>query len=322
MRHVGIDISKSTLSVAQLEPAWSVEVPNTKAGIQRIIKKLRGQATRVAVEATASYGFDLVEALAGAEGVEVMVANPRATRNFAKSTRQRGKTDRADSAMLARFAFAMEFVPWTPPSAPAKELRDVMRRRKQLVDQMGAEKKRLKELCSQQRPNAFVVEDLKDHIAHLERRVKRLEKQALAVVKQDPALDAWRERLNSAPGVADVTSLGVISELACLPPDMDARQLTAFTGLDPQPWQSGNMDAARRISKRGNKRLRTSLFLAAWNTTRCSPHVAAWRERLIKRGKAPKVATIAVARRLLHAFAAMRKSEQSWDGEAFHPLAA
>ena len=143
MRHLGIDISKSTLSVTQLEPAWSAEFPNTKAGRQRLTKRLRGQTTRVVVEATASYGVDLVEALAGTDGVEVMVANPRATRHFAKSTRQRGKTDRADSAMLARFAYAMEFVPWTPPSTTAKELRDVMRRRKQLADQMGAEKKRL-----------------------------------------------------------------------------------------------------------------------------------------------------------------------------------
>ncbi len=103
---------------------------------------------------------------------------------------------------------------------------------------------------------------------------------------------------------------------------MDARQLTAFAGLDPQPWQSGTMDAARRISKRGNKRLRTGLFLAAWNTTRFSPHVSVWRQRLVNRGKPPKVADVAVARRLLHSFVAMRKHEQPWNGEAFHRITA
>ena len=322
MRHAGIDVSKSTLAIALLESLRTADVPNTKAGIDRIAQMLGEEPIRVVIEATASYGFDLASALARMPNVELMAANPRATRNFARSTRQRGKTDRTDSLMLARFASAMEFVPWTPPTASALELRDVMRRRKQLADQKAAEKKRLVELRSQQRPNPIVVEDLEDHVKHLEGRIVRLEQQALSVGRQDPWLDTWRQQLISVPGVANVTALAVISELACLPPDMDARQLTAFAGLDPQPWQSGTMDAKRRISKRGNKRLRTALFLAAWNATRFSPHVAAWRDRLIQRGKAPKVATIAVARRLLHAFVAMRDREQSWDGDAFHPLAA
>ena len=320
MRYAGIDVSKSTLSAALFEPAWSAEVPNTSQGIAQLVKKLAQQPTRTVVEATASYGLDLVDALAETSGIEVMVANPRATRNFAKATRQRGKTDRSDSQMLARFASAMEFVPWTPPGRSARELRQLMRRRKQLVDHMAAEKRRLKELRCQARPNAIVVEDLEDHIQHLGSRISKLEKQALEVTKQDAALDSWRAQLITTPGVADLTALAVISELAVLPPDMDGRQLTAFAGLDPQPWQSGTMDAARRISKRGNKRLRTALFLAAWNTNRFSPHVAAWRQKLVERGKAPKVADIAVARRLLHSFVAMRKRGESWNGDAFHRL--
>ncbi|MBX2796903.1 MAG: transposase [Myxococcales bacterium] len=129
MRHAGIDVSKSTLSVALLEPAWSVDVPNTPAGIDQIAKRLR---SRRRAGPHAQHRGD------GRQSP--------ATRNFAKAIRQRGKTNRADSQMLARFASSMEFVPWTPPSAAAKQLREVMRRRKQLVDQMATEKRRLVEL--------------------------------------------------------------------------------------------------------------------------------------------------------------------------------
>ncbi|MEO0602889.1 MAG: IS110 family transposase [Myxococcota bacterium] len=320
MRHAGIDVSKSTLSVALLDGEWEAELPNTEAGIQRLVKRLGTMPTRVAIEATASYGFDLVDALAQTDDVEVMVINPRASRNFAKATRRRGKTDRGDSHVLARFASAMEFTPWTAPSPQARELRQLVRRRKQLVDQAASEKRRRKELLSLQRPDAFVIETLDANLEHLRKLIARVEAKALQSAKTDPELDAWRQQLVTTPGIADVTALCIIAELAFLPDNMDGRQLTAYAGLDPQPWQSGQMDASRRISKRGNKRLRCALFLAAWNTARFSPHVGAWRDRLLARGKHAKVADIAVARRLLHAFAAMRKRGTPWDGDTFHRI--
>jgi transposase len=101
------------------------------------------------------------------------------------------------------------------------------------------------------------------------------------------------------PGIGDVTTLALIAELACMPDDLGPKQLTAMAGLDPQPHQSGTMDAQRRISRKGNERLRTTLYIAAWNASNYSPNVKAYRDALVERGKASNVAYIAVARRLL-----------------------
>lgn len=320
MNYAGIDISKETLHLAVLEPAWQGEFPNTPAGHKKLCDRLQrlDGAVRVVLEATASYGDGICRALASLGDVEVMVANPRATKSFAKALDQRGKTDKIDSAMLARFAIAMPFKPWVPPTAIASQLRKLMRRRLQLVHQVTAEKVRLTELRCDTSPEAFVVEDICDNIQDLCERVKRMENRALELIKTDKALNAWRVQLCTIPGIANITALAVISELACLPAEMDAKQLVAYAGLDPRPWQSGHMDATRRISKRGNKRLRTALYLAAWNATRFSPDVATWRQQLIDAGKKPKLADIAVARKLLHAMEGMRRTGTTWDGSKFN----
>ncbi len=244
-----------------------------------------------------------------------MVANPRATKAFAKANNQRGKTDPLDSRMLALFGQAMTFRAWTPPSPEADVLRRITRRREQLVDMRRMEKQRRAEALAT--GDSYTVEAVEHHIAFLDIQIKATEKQALKHVREHEALSRWVDSMLSIPGVANITAVGIVAELACMPHDLDNKQVTAFVGLDPTPHQSGKADWKRRISRRGNKRLRTLLYLAAWNTTRCSPEVKAWRERLIERGKAPKVADVAVSRKLLLVARAMRHRPQLWDGSRF-----
>lgn len=324
MRHVGIDVSKKTLQVCSLNPPWQANIPNNARGHQQIIARLSrdSQPVHVVLEATASYGLDVTKALAQAPHIDVMVVNPRAAKSFAKALDQRGKTDGMDATMLARFAAAMPFKRWLPPPEPYSALRQLMRRRRQVVQERTAEKVRLEEARAGNHTVPFVLLDIEETISFLDHRVKAIQREALAHVCAHPDLAAWFDQLRTIPGVADITALDFMAELGCLPQDMDVRQLTAYAGLDPQPFQSGTMDASRRISKRGNKRLRTALYLAAINTTRHSTHVSAWRQRLIGKGKPPKLANIAVARRLLHAIVGMRKSGTDWDGTKFYAGAA
>lgn len=89
MNHVGIDVGQKELVVvvsvnSKARPAKSFE--NTTTGHQAIIHhlaKLKGE-TRICLEATGVYHFDLAVALSRTEGLEVMVINPKASHNFAK----------------------------------------------------------------------------------------------------------------------------------------------------------------------------------------------------------------------------------------------
>jgi len=77
----------------------------------------KGSRPWVCLEATAVYHLEVALALHEARGVEVMVANPRATKDFARAQMQRSKTDRSDALSLLEFARRMPFEPWEPPPA-------------------------------------------------------------------------------------------------------------------------------------------------------------------------------------------------------------
>ena len=124
----GIDVSSKELVVA-IDPGagriWEGTFPNDASGHRKLIQRLaRGKVlARVCVEATGIYHLDLCVALEQAKGIEVMVANPRTTKDFARAQLRRSKTDRTDAHSLLEFVRRMEFEPWAPPSAPVRALR-------------------------------------------------------------------------------------------------------------------------------------------------------------------------------------------------------
>jgi len=89
------------------------------------------------------YGLDLALALSEAQGIELMVANPRAVRHFAQALMKRSKNDpigrRRAGGVLPR---AMPFQRWVRPSPTALALRAMTRRLRELVEIQSVEKNR------------------------------------------------------------------------------------------------------------------------------------------------------------------------------------
>ena len=81
------------------------------------------------------------------------------------------------------------------------------------------------------------------------------------------------------------------------------RQVAAYAGLAPTPWQSGAVDRDQGVSKAGNPRLRTTLIQLAWLWLRNQPHSALtlwFRERVSRNGgRLRKTTIVALARKLL-----------------------
>jgi len=81
------------------------------------------------------------------------------------------------------------------------------------------------------------------------------------------------------------------------------RQVAAYAGLAPTPWQSGSVDREQGVSKAGNPRLRTTLIQLAWLWLRHQPHSALtlWFEERVRRnaGRLKKTTIVALARKLL-----------------------
>jgi transposase len=80
------------------------------------------------------------------------------------------------------------------------------------------------------------------------------------------------------------------------------RQVAAYAGLAPTPWQSGTVDRQQGVSKAGNPRLRTTMIQLAWLWLRHQPGSALSRwfhERMERSSGRRKTTIVALARKLL-----------------------
>lgn len=321
----GIDVSKDRLDVAvcrdgvREETAWFA---NDAPGHRKLVGWLtkRGRAARVVLESTGTYSFDLALALHRARGITVMVANPRAVKQFAGALLQRSKTDVTAAAALREYARRMPFVAWQPPAPEVLELRALARRIAALVVERTRERNRLQAVQASAEASALVVNDIEVNIRHLERRVDRLTAQAVTLLRQHSELARGFARLTSVRGIATHSAVQLLPELLVLPADMTVRQWVAHAGLDPRAYQSGTSVAKpARISKLGNAHLRRALFMPALVAVQHEAHVRAFFDKLVARGKKPLQAYVAVMRKLLHAIYGMLRTDTDFIPEKFHP---
>jgi len=323
--HSGIEVSSEQLLVALRRDGQTLPLkafPNTPAGHRAVAAYLarKGRVVRVCMESTGVYGLDLALLLHRQAGLEVMVANPRAVRHFAQALMQRSKTDALDAGMLLEFAARMEFQPWRPPSRAVLHRCALARRLAAITELCVAEKNRLHAARAAQALPAVIRQDLDRSIAFHQRAAARLTRQARKLIEADPLLRERFEQLDSVPGIAETSAIPLLAELGMLSPDLDVRQWVASAGLDPREYSSGrSVHKKVRISKTGNRHLRRALYMPALVAVQHDPHLRAFYEHLLARGKMKMQALVAVMRKLLHAIFGMFKHHQLYDGaRLFH----
>jgi transposase len=112
--------------------------------------------------------------------------------------------------------------------------------------------------------------------------------------------------LLSIPGIGEVTAATILGEIGDINNFETAKQLVAYSGLDPSVYQSGNFRAKNtKISKRGSPYLRKALFQATSAAVRkrpngpCNSVLYEYYTNKVNAGKPPKVALIATCNKLL-----------------------
>jgi transposase len=324
MLFCGIDVSAATLAVAvqqQEQPLEQREFSNSASGHKALIAWLRKRKApvRVSLEATGIYSLDLALALDRAEGIEVAVLNPKAVHRFAQTLR-RSKTDKADAQALAAYSLRMPFAAWRAPDQKGLQLRMVSRHIATLTVEQTRKMNRLHAAQRSVATPRCVVQDLRRSLAGLKRRIARLRCEAVAMVRADDAMRQRFDLLTGMPGIAEISALQLLGELAALSPEMSVRQWVAHSGLDPAHEVSGTSVHKRsRISRAGNRHLRRVLYMPALVAIRRDAHMKAFYQLLQSRHKAKLQALIAVARKLLHAIYGIFKSLKPYDGRKLFP---
>jgi len=203
-----------------------------------------------------------------------MVVNLKASHNFAKALIKNSKTDSVDAETLAQYAERMDFVAWIRPSNEKIAIRSLARRINALTRQKAVAKNHLHTLTvSQETPKAILC-DVKLAISQLEKRIDRLAKEVLILIKQQTELERVFLLLIGIKGVAQTSAIALMGELLWLPPDLSHREWVKFAGLDPRVFDSGkSVHKKTRISKAGNRHIRTALYMPALSAKQHDPHV-------------------------------------------------
>jgi transposase len=326
MEACGIEVSAQELVVAltgKQGEAVLHRFANTAAGHGQLLRALTrgGKRVRACLEATGVYGLDVALLLSAQQGLEVMVANPRAVRHFARAMMQRSKNDQLDAVVLWEFAGRMPFTAWARPEKNTLALWALARRLEALTKQCTAEKNRQHAAGVSQAIPECVRRSIARTLRFLQREIKQLRAEALQCIAADARLQRRYQLLLSVPGIGEVSAIHILAELLLLPEDRDVRQWVAYAGLDPREYSSGtSVRKYTRISKVGNRHLRCALYMPALVASRREPHLRGFYEHLLARGKKKRPALMAVARKLLHAIYGMFRSQQPYDGACVYQL--
>jgi len=322
----GIDVGAEELILVirkNSKPFDPQKFTNTPADRIRLVKKLvKLPGIIVCLEATGIYHFDLSLALHDA-GVLLMVVNPKAAHNFAKVLMKNSKTDAVDANTLAEYAARMDFVAWTRPSNETIALRSFARRIDALTGQKAAAKNHLHALTATLETPKAVLKDVKLAIAQLQKRIDRLTAEALILIGKHPELEQILALLIGIKGIGNSSAIALMGELLLLPPDLSHREWVKFAGLDPRAFDSGkSVHKKSRISKAGNRHIRSALYMPALSAKQHDPHVKAYFQHLVNNGKKPLQAVCAIMRKLLHAIHGMLKHNEPFDNTRFYAIPA
>ncbi len=309
--YVGIDVSKATLDIATSDgQIWSCS--NQEQDFKELIERLSRQTLGLIVlEASGGYEGAVVAHLHAA-GLPVFVVNPKQVRAFAKALGRLAKSDRIDAQVLAQFAQKIQ-----PELRPLKDehtqvLDALLARRRQILAMLVAERQRL------QIAAVNVRTDIREHIHFLVKRLKDTDRGLDELVRETPL---WREREELFKPVKGVGTQLLLSLCAGLPElgQLSRKKIAALVGVAPYNCDSGTLRGQRHCWG-GRADVRCALYMAALSATRFNPVIAAFYQRLLKAGKAKKVALTACMRKLLTILNAMARDRSAWN-EQLHQTA-
>jgi transposase len=304
MVNVGIDVSKEQLDVAVRPSGERFTVSNDEEGHTQLRKRLaKLKPERIVLEPTGGYETHVVQVLVSAK-LPVVVVNARQIRQFAQATGRLAKTDRIDADVLAHFAEAVKPEIRAIPDETHRELEALVSRRRQLVEMRAAEAKRKQCAPAVVHPSIDAVIDV------LARQIDDIDDDLQRLIRSVPAWSDAQERNTSTPGVGRVlstTMTALVPELGKL----NRKQIASLIGVAPLNNDSGKSEG-KRTTWGGRAAVRAVLYMASLSAIRFNPVIRAFRDRLVAKGKAPKVIVVACMRKLLTILNAMARSNKGW----------
>jgi transposase len=304
------------------------------AQLQEKVARRVGRPARLVVVQEAGLDGFWIHRMLEEQGIESHVVD--AASIAAPRRRRRAKTDRIDGESLVRVLLAHKrgeprvCAMVRVPTPEAEDRRRLSRERKTLTAERVAHVNRIKGLLFSQgveyeplhRNRRTRLEELRTHDGrplpdHLKRQIGRELDRLELLLEQITAVEAERDAILAAAEAELPTPAKMLLDLKGIGAEFatvlwleglfrrfdNRRQVAAYAGLAPTPWQSGTVDREQGVGKSGNPRLRTTMLQLAWLWLRHQPDSALSRwfhERVERNGvRFRKTMITALARKLL-----------------------
>ena len=317
---VGIDISKKTFDIyfERDGKTCHLNLQQTEQDYKVLLHLIDREATCV-MEATGNYHLKLAHYL-HQSNINVIIENPLKIKRFSQMNLQRTKTDKADSKLIYDYGCIIlsKQAPhyWQPDNTEIGHIKQYDTVRNQLVKQRTALSNTEEAMTGLTGLNEEVTAILKDIVTTVEKAIKQLDKGMLKLVKAHHSNDF--DLVTSIPGVGPKTATLMI----CLTdgfqkftPD-NIKQFISYVGMSPRTFESGTSIKGRaHISKVGNSRLRSVLYMCSWTAKTQNSQCATLYERLKEKGKPEKVIKVAIAHKLIRQMFGVIKTGMPFSNE-------
>jgi|LakMenEpi05May12_1017382.scaffolds.fasta_scaffold06438_1 transposase len=300
----GIDVSKEWLDIDVGSEV--IRIAQNEKAIKEVMKQHKienSQSLLATLESTGGYERLAIRCLSEA-GVVVHVAHPNKVKSFARARGRLAKTDQIDAVILkeyGRFIKPDEIKPL--PTALESELELLGSRLDQLKEMHHQERCRLGIACGE-----GVKKSITNMIKLLKEEMEILEESILELINKDECLKEKYNILCSMKGVGPVLAMKLITDLPELG-EANEKEIAALVGVAPITHDSGQKKG-KAMTKYGRHGVRKTLYMGALTASRHNPRFQSFYTKLIEAGKPPKVALVAVMRKMIVTLNAMVQSKK------------
>lgn len=292
--YVGIDISKKDLEISSPSLNFSLNLPNTPKGLEKLLGHFHRLNHPLHIICEPSGGCErlLLDSLC-ANNIAVSMVHASKIRYFARAKGIIAKTDPIDAKVIAQFGCAFTPKPYIAPSKTERQLASLVARRDDLNGMYLAEENRFKLLD----PSSFVAKEIAIHLKSLQKLIKRIEAQLHKIVDADSSLSFKVARLSEVKCIGFITAVSLIALMPELG-SLDKNAAAALAGVAPYNRDSGSSSLSRPIQG-GRPQIRKVLYMAAVVASQFNPILKEFYQRLRAKGKLPKVALTALMRKII-----------------------
>lgn len=336
LKHViGIDIAKDSFTAASgtidIQQCKTISAPasykNTPAGFATLEKMIRREHDKllssadstaqelplwIVMEATGVYyqalAFWLLE-----RNYAVVIVLPNNIKHFARSDNRKSKTDAIDAVTITCYGLEKTLKAWKPAPELWSDLKSLTREHDSSTRERTEVSNRLHAAEHAVRTPKAIIRRLRQQRDLLKKQIKQIEQEIKELIESDPELKESVKFLSSINGIATLTAAKVLGETDNFALVERSSQLISFSGLDPLLRESGSYRGAVMISHKGNRMIRSALYMPALSAIRSNPQMRAFYERLVARGTAKKKAIVAVMCKLLRLMFTLWKKRECFD---------